>query len=438
MEWWLTFLIILGSMFVMFAAGMHVAFAFLIVNIIGVMIFLGGGAGLQILVYSIHDAVAIFTFIPLVLFVLMGVVLFQSGMALNTIDALDKWMGRLPGRLGLLAVISGVLIATLSGSSMASGAILGSSLTPEMEKRGYKKSMSLGPILGSGGLAFMIPPSTMAVLVAALAETSVAGVLIGGVGPGVIMAILYAGYIIIACLRNPSIAPTYDVSHVSTSEKVILAVKYVLPLGLIIFLVTGVIFMGIATPTEAAATGAVGSFILAACYGSLNWQVIKKTYIETFKISLMILIIISGATAFSQVLACSGATRGLTTLLTGLPVPPIAIIIILMVALIFFGMFAGEIAMIMVIVPLFMPIIKEFGMSPVWFCVLLILNIEMGATSPPYGMNLFVMKGVAPSNTKMSDIYRAAVPFLYCDAIVMALMIAFPAIVLWLPSLMHN
>jgi tripartite ATP-independent transporter DctM subunit len=205
---------------------------------------------------------------------------------------------------------------------------------------------------------------------------------------------------------------------------------------LIIFAVTGVIFMGIATPSEAAGTGSIASFILAACYGRLSWQVIKKTFIETLRITLMILFIISGAVAFSQVLASSGATVGLTNLLTSLPVPPILIIIILLIVLIFLGMFAGEIAMIVVIVPLFIPVIKAFGMSPVWFCILLILNIEMGVTSPPYGMNLFVMKGVAPPDTKMGDIYRAAMPYLYCDAIVMVLMIAFPIIVLWLPGLM--
>ncbi len=437
MEWWLALLIIMGTMLVLFSMGVHVAISFLIVNIIGVLLFWGGEAGLRQLIYSIHESVASFTFIPVVLFVLMGVILFQSGMAINTIDAMDKWMGRLPGRLGLLAVASGVLLATLSGSSMASGAILGSALTPEMERRGYNKSMSLGPILGSGGLAFMIPPSSMGVLVAALAETSVASVLIGGILPGIIMATLYAGYIIIKCRLDPSVAPPYDLTHTPLSEKTILGLKFILPLALIIFAVTGVIFMGIATPSEAAGTGSIASFILAACYGRLSWQVIKKTFIETLRITLMILFIISGAVAFSQVLASSGATVGLTNLLTSLPVPPILIIIILLIVLIFLGMFAGEIAMIVVIVPLFIPVIKAFGMSPVWFCILLILNIEMGVTSPPYGMNLFVMKGVAPPDTKMGDIYRAAMPYLYCDAIVMVLMIAFPIIVLWLPGLMH-
>ncbi|MBW2609966.1 MAG: TRAP transporter large permease subunit [Deltaproteobacteria bacterium] len=410
--------------------------AFFLVNIIGALLFWGGKAGLLQLIYSINESVASFTFIPLMLFILMGSLLFHSGIALNTIDALDKWMGRVPGRLGLVAVASGVLIGTLSGSSMASGAILGSALTPEMERRGYKKTMSLGPILGSGGLALLIPPSAVSVLVAALAETSVADVLIGGVIPGIIMAMLYAGYIIIKCWLDPSVAPPYEVTRVPFSEKAFHFMKYVLPLGLVIFLVTGVIFFGIATPSEAAATGALGSLILAVCYGRLSWPAIQKTFIETLKITIMMFIIISSAVAFGQILAFSGATAGLTHFLTGLPVHPIMVVIILQIILVVLGMFAGHVPIIMVVVPLFIPIIKSFGMSPVWFCLLLILNIEMGATSPPFGFNIFVIKAVAPKDTTMGDIYRAALPYLYCDAVVMALMLAFPAIVLWLPGMM--
>ncbi|MDP6179211.1 MAG: TRAP transporter large permease subunit [Desulfatiglandales bacterium] len=437
MEWWLALLIIMGCLFILFALGTPIAFSFLIVNIIGVLLFWGGPSGLSQLVLSIRGSIATFVVLPLILFMLMGTVLFQSGMGILAIDAIDKWMGRLPGRLGLLAVGSGVLLATLTGTSMASGAILGKALTPEMEKRGYKKAMSLGPILGSGGLAVLIPPSGIAVLVAAIAETSVADVLIGGIVPGLLMATFYALYIILRCWYQPSIAPPYDIARLPLHEKTVLFLKYILPLGAIIFLVTGIIFLGIATPSEAGASGALGSFILALCYRKLNRQVIKKTFAQALSVSTMMLMIITGAVAFSQILSFSGATIGLTNTIGGLPISPILIIISLQVVLIFLGMFAGQVAMIMVIVPLFMPIIEAFGMSPVWFCLLIILNVEMSATSPPYGLLLFVMKGVAPPDTKMSDLYRAAIPFLACDLIVMALMIAFPNVVLYLPSLMH-
>jgi tripartite ATP-independent transporter DctM subunit len=436
MEWWLALLLILGILFLLFASGTQVAFAFLVVNFLGVLLFWGGQAGLSQLARSIYGSLSSFTLLPLVLFVLMGSILFQSGMAVKTIDALDKWMGRLPGRLGLLALGGGVLVATLSGASMASSAILASTLTPEMERRGYKKAMSLGPIMGSGGLAIMIPPSSLAVLIAALAETSVADVLIGGLVPGLMMGFLYGGYIILRCWLHPSVAPPYDVESIPFSEKIMLAVKYVLPLGAVVFMVTGVILLGIATPSEAAATGALASLILAACYKKLSFQVIKNVLVETSSISVMIFMIISGAVAFGQILGFSGATAGLTKMLIGLELSPIVIVIILQIVLIMLGMFAGDVPMLMVIIPLFIPIIHAFGMSPVWFCLLLLLNVEMAATTPPYGLIIFVMKGMAPE-TDIMEIYRAGLPFLLCDAVVMALMLAFPALVLYLPSLMH-
>ena len=437
MEWWLAFLVILGILFILFALGIPVAFAFLISNLIGVLLFWGGEAGLRQLFLSVFGSVASFTLLPIMLFLLMGSILFHSGMAENALDSLDKLMGRLPGRLGLLSVVAGVLLSTLTGSCVASTAILGSALVPEMEKRGYKKEMSLGPIMAAGGLAMMIPPSGLAVLVAALAQTSVGAVLIGGIIPGLMMAASYAVYIVIRCWLQPSLAPPYEMEPIPLPTKLMFSAKYVLPLGFIIFMVTGVILFGIATPTEAAATGALGSFILAACYGKLDWKAFKITTVETLTTTVMILMIVTGSIAFGQVLGFSGASQGLTNLLTSLPVPPIVVIIILQVALIIIGTAAEEISIVMVVVPLFSPIIHAFGMNPVWFCVLLLLNIEMSIISPPYGSVLFVMQGVAPRGTTTGDIYRAIWPFFYLDCAVMAVMLAFPITVLWLPGVMR-
>ena len=325
----------------------------------------------------------------------------------------------------------------LTGASMGSIAMLGSVLVPEMEQRGYKKPMSLGPILGSGGLAIMIPPSSLAVLLGAIGEISVGRILIAIIIPGLVMAALYAIYIIGRCWLQPSIAPSYEVPPTPLLGKVIAGIRYVLPLGFIIFLVVGVIFLGIATPTEAAATGTLGTFILAAAFGKLNWGVVKKSIGSAFEITVMILMIITGATAFSQILAYTGASEGLTKFTIVLPLAPILIIIAMQVVLLFLGMFMSVVAIMLITLPVFVPVIIALGFDPVWFAVIYLLNMEMAATSPPFGLSLFVMKGVAPPGTTMGDIYRAALPFLYCDAIVMALIIAFPAIALWLPGLMH-
>ena len=437
MEWQLVLAVIFGSVLLLMATGLPVAFCFLLVNIVGAFLLWGGETGLHLLSLSLFDSLRTFTLMPVALFILMGELLFHSGSAMKMIDALDKWLGRVPGRLGLLAVGGGTLLSTLTGASIGSVAMLGSLLVPDMERRGYKKPMSLGPILGSGGLAIMIPPSALAVFLGAVGEISIGKLLIAIIVPGLLMAVLYATYIILRCQLQPSIAPAYVVAPTPLSEKLTAVVYHILPIALVIFLVTGVIFLGIASPSEAAATGAAGSLILTALYRKLNWDVVKKSIVGTTEITVMILMIIAGAKAYSQILAYSGASVGLVNFVLGLPITPILIIVAMQVVVLFMGMFIITSAIIMICLPIFMPIIHALGFSPVWFATIFLLNIEMATTSPPFGMCLFVMKGVAPPGTTMGDIYRAALPFLYCDLIAVVLIIAFPAIALWLPGIMQ-
>ncbi len=412
------------------------AFCFLLMTIVGVFLFWGGEAGLRQLAISLFGSMSFFTLLPLPLLILVGEVMLHSGMVPHMMNALDKLMGRLPGRLGLLAVAGGTVFATLSGSSVGSVAMLGEVLTPDMEERGYKKAMSLGPILGSGGLAIMIPPSNLAVILGAIAEISIGKILIAIIIPGLLMATLYASYIIGRCYLQPSIAPAYEITPTSILQKVVAFMRYVLPLGFIVFLVIGLIILGIATPTESAATGAIGCFILAVAYRRFNWQMVKKAILGTLRTMIMIFMIIASAQAFSQVLSFSGVGMGISKLLIDLPLAPIFIIVSMQVLILFLGMFIGPVAIMMITLPIFMPIIYALGFNPVWFTVIVLLNMEMSTTSPPYGLSLFVMKGVAPPDTTMMDIYRAALPFLLCDLIVMVLIIAFPTIALWLPGLM--
>ncbi|MFC2046692.1 TRAP transporter large permease subunit, partial [Chloroflexota bacterium] len=323
MDWWLALLVLIGSFIVLLLSGMPVAFAFMFVNVVGVLVFWGGEVGLRQLILSMWTSISTFAFLPVPLFILMGEVMFRSGVAPLMLDTLDKWLGRLPGRLGLLAVGGGTIFATLSGSAMAGTAMLGSVLVPEVEKRGYKKPMSLGPILGSGGLSIMIPPSTLGVLLAALAYISVGGLLIAIIIPGLVMAGLYAAYIIIRCWLQPSIAPAYDVTPPPLAKKLILTVRNVLPLGSIVFLVIGVIFLGIATPSESAALGALGCFVLAFIYKGLNWKVMKESIGGTLIIAGMMMLILTGSTAFAQILAYTGATRGLVEMVIEFPLSPL-------------------------------------------------------------------------------------------------------------------
>lgn len=435
MEWQLALLLIFGSLVVLLLTGIPVFIAFLIINIIGVYIFWGGEAGLGQLFLTMKASVRSFVLLPFALFVLLGMVLFQSGLANRAITSVDTWLGRMPGRLGIVAAGSGVLLSTLTGSGTGTAALLGATLVPEMEKRGYRTPMTVGPVMGSGGIAMIIPPSGGIILLASLAYVSVGKLLMAGVFPGLLMGILYATYIIIRCYLQPSIAPPYIVPPAPLLKKIKATVLNSVPVGVIIFLVIGIIFLGIATPSEAAAMGAFGAFVLTAAYGHLNWRVIKNSFLSAGGITVMMLSILLGAIAFSQILSFSGATKSLVEFVGALPAPPLIILIGMMIVVLILGCFMDELAIIMMIVPIYMPIVHALGFDPIWFLILLLINEEMGLTTPPFGLILFVMKGVAP-NVKIADIYKAALPFLGCDLIAMTMIIAFPQIALWLPSIM--
>ncbi|MFC2069521.1 TRAP transporter large permease subunit [Chloroflexota bacterium] len=272
MEWSLLLLFIFGGLILLLLTGLPISFCFLLINLIGVYIFWGGGVGLSQLILSLFSSIARFNLMAIPLFILMGEFMFRSGLGFDVIRAIDRWLGRLPGRLGLVAVGAGTLFSTTTGSTLGSCAMLGTLLTPEMEKHGYKTPISIGAIMGSGGLAMVIPPSGIAVFLATVAETSVGKLLIAGVVPGIIIAILYSSYIILRCWLQPSIAPSYTPPHISLKEKLIPTLRVVLPLAFIIFMVLGLIFVGVATPAEAAATGVLGTLIVDLRVDLVLWQ----------------------------------------------------------------------------------------------------------------------------------------------------------------------
>ncbi len=436
MEWWVLLCFFFGGLAILLLSGLPVAFAFMLVNLVSVYFLWGGATGAQQLILSIDSSVSSFVLVPLPMFILMGTVMFHSGVAYRLIDVLDQWLGQIAGRLAVLAIGVGALFATLTGVAMGSVAMLGSTLAPDMERRGYAKSMTLGPILASGSLAILIPPSALAVIVASLGRFSVGGLLVGIIIPGILLAIIYAAYVIIRCKLNPSLAPPYTVEPTPIGQRIRDTFYYVLPPVSIVFLVIGAIFGGIATPTEAAAVGALLSIVVAGLYGKLSWPVIKNAVGAATSISVMVLVILTGSAAFSQLLSFSGVTPAITKFATGAALDAIVILILMQLTVLILGMFIEQISIVMVTLPIFMPIVIAMGWDPVWFGAILVLNLEMATISPPFGMSLFVMKGVASAETTMNDIYKAAIPFVGLNLIVMAAMIAFPDIVLWLPGLM--
>ena len=393
MEWWLALTIILGGLMFLLATGMPVAFCFMVVNLFGAYFLWDGTAGFYQLTDSIYSSVSTFSLLPVPLFVIMGEVLFHSRLALKAIDVVDKWLGKIPGRLGVLALASGTMFSCLSGSSIGTTAMLGSIMIPDMEKRGYHPAISIGSCM-CGALAMIIPPSALAVILAAIANVSVGKVLIGGIVPGLLLAVLYIGYIVGRCIIQPSLAPSYDPEPVPFAEKMRVTVKYLLPLGTIVFSVVGLIFLGIATPTESAAMGALATLILAACFKKLNLNLLKESLAGTMRITVMMFLIVTGSLAFSQILAYSGATSGFVEAVNNLPLSPLALMIAMQVVILILGMFMEQVSIMLITLPIFMPMVRALGFNEVWFAIIMLVNLEVAMESPPFGFLLFVMKGV--------------------------------------------
>ncbi len=434
MEWYATLGLLLGSLVVLLMLGVPVVFAFFAVNIVGALLYLGGQPGLLQLVRNAFDAVTTFALVPIPLFLLMGELMFHTGLASRAIDAVDRLFSRIPGRLSLIAVASGTIFSALSGSTLANTAILGSTLLPEMRRRGYDPLIAMGPILGTGGIAMLIPPSALAVLLASLGGISVADLLVAGIIPGLVMATLFFVYVVLRCAINPALAPAYDVARLSWRERLLPFVKYVLPLFAIFALVVGSILTGAATPTESAALGSTGTLAAAAAYRSLSLRALRRALRETAKISVMILFIIAASITFSQILAFSGATDGLLVIVRDANLAPLAVVIAMLAVLLFLGAFMDQLSMMMITLPFFMPLVKLAGVDPVWFGVLMLILLEIGFTTPPFGLLLFVMKGVAPPDTTMRQVYLSAAPFIGLMIVTVALIMAFPPLATWLPG----
>ncbi len=435
MEWYEALALLIGSIMFLMAVGMPVALAFLAANIIGAWIFMGGDRGVVQLLNNGWGSLTKFALVPIPLFLLMGEIFFHTGLGERMFTAIDRLLGRLPGRLSYVTVLGGTGFSTLSGSSMGSTALLGSLMVPEMNRRGYKKHMSIGPILGTGGLAIIIPPSALAVLLATLAQIDVGALLIAGIVPGLILAVLYIATIYIQTKRDPEAAPPYEVEHQSLGAKIKLLATDVIPMIGLMAVIVVMMIRGVVTPSEAAAFGAMGVLILALLYRCLTWEALKASVRGALRVTLMAYLIVFGSATFSQLLAFSGASRGLISWATGFDLDPILMLIVMFCVLLILGMFMEQISMMLLTVPIFFPLALSLGFDPIWFGLIMLLALEISFTTPPFGLLLFVMKGVAPSDTTMREIYLAAIPFIVCSLILVALLITFPSLALWLPGL---
>ena len=435
MEWFESLALLLGSILVLMAIGMPVALAFLAANIVGAWFFMGGAKGVTLLLNNGFGGLTNYALVPIPLFLLMGEIFFYTGLGKRMFNAIDRLLGKLPGRLSYVTVLGGTAFSTLSGSSMGSTALLGSLMVPEMTERGYKKHMSIGPILGTGGLAIIIPPSALAVLLATLARIDVGALLIAGIIPGLILASLYIATIYIQTRIDPEAAPAYEVEDLRFGQKMRLFFGDVVPmLSVMVVIVIGMVG-GLITPSEAAAFGALGVLILAVAFRCLTWEAMKKSVIGAMRVTLMAYLIVFGSATFSQLLAFSGASSGLNRWATSFDLAPVAMLLVMFGVLLLLGMFMEQISMMLLTVPIFFPLATTLGFDPVWFGLVILLALEISFTTPPFGLLLFVMKGVAPKGTTMREIYGSAFPYMGCSVLLVFLLILFPQLALWLPGM---
>jgi tripartite ATP-independent transporter DctM subunit len=449
MEWYWALTSLLGAILLLMALGMPVGIAFLGVNVVAAVYYFGGSGplslrvvnGIGTLAGNAFESMANFAIVPIPMFLLMGELFFHTGLATRMFNAVDKLMGKIPARLSFVTVAGGTAFATLSGSSMGSTALLGTLMVPEMSRRKYKKSMSIGPILGTGGLAMLIPPSALAVLLGTLAKIDIGRLLVAGIAPGLILATMYTVLIYVRARIDPSAAPIYEIESIRARAKLRLFGLDVLPMVSVVGMVIVLIMGGIATPSESAAFGGLAVVILAFVYRCFSWRAMWKSLQGATRVTVMALLILFGSQTFSQILAFSGGSAGLINWVTGFSVEPVTMLLMMFGILLILGMFMDQLAMMLLTVPIFFPIVAtlDFGlpleMKMIWFGVIMLLALEISFTTPPFGLLLFVMQGVAPPGTTFGEICRAAVPFMACAMALVALIIAFPGIVTWLPFL---
>jgi len=372
------------------------------------------------------------TMMALPLFVFMGEILFRSKISENLFNGLCPWVDFIPGKLIHVNIFACTLFAAVSGSSAATTATVGNITIPELSKRGYDKSLSIGSLAGSGTLGFLIPPSMMMITYGIIADVSIGQLFIAGFIPGFILALMFSGYVIGRSLINPSIAPASKTGY--TWLQRLKAIPLLAPVFILVFVVLGSIYLGWATPTEAAAVGVTGALIFALLTRSLNWKAFKTALMGSVKTSCMIMAIVCGASFLSVAIGYLGLTRSLTEYVVSLSLSPYLLIMILSIMYIGLGCLVDGFSMIVMSTPIALPLVRVAGFDPLWFGIYLVIMIQLAQITPPVGFNLFVINNLTGDD--LWTIAKAAFPFFIMLCIGTALITVFPKIVLFLPNMM--
>ncbi len=426
-------LIVILSFLIFLFLGMPVFGALGISSVTGILL-MQGVRGLGAVPGVIYDRLAVFPLVAVPLFILMGEIIFHSGIGSKIFTATSRCLNKLPGSLGMASVAACAIFSALCGVSVAGAATIGSFAIPEMIKRGYNKSLATGCVAASGGLALLIPPSVALILYGVVGDESVGKLFIAGIVPGIVLAGLMMGYIFILGILYPKAVPRgkQDI----TWKMRLKALLDIWPVIMLILLVLGSIYSGIATPTEAAAVGCMGAFTLAAFKKKLDWKTFHAILRSTISTSTMIMLIFASALLFGYVLTRLQIPQELAAFVAAIELPNWIILLCIFVLIYIMGMFMDVVSVILISTPIFLPIILQMGYSSLWFGIVMAIACEIGTETPPVGLNLFVIKGVSPSSVSLLDIIRGAIPFALVETLGLIIFIVFPELVLWLPNVL--
>jgi C4-dicarboxylate transporter, DctM subunit len=420
-------------LFIFLAASMPVAFTMALVGFLGFSVVVSPQAAVSLLTTDVFETFSSYSLTVIPLFVLMGQVAMHAGISRRLFNAAYHWLGPLPGGLAMATVGACAGFGAICGSGPATAATMASVALPEMRRFKYSDELSTGTVASAGGLGMMIPPSVVFICYAIMTEQSIGRLFISGIVPGILISFLFCLTIWIMCRINPALGPTAPKTTMKEKFKSLAGISETV---LLFFLVMGGMFAGFFTPTEAAAVGAAGSLLIALIGRKLSWKILVQSLNETARTSCMVLIIVAGAVMFGHFLAVTRIPYELATWLSNLTLPGWVIMAIIIFFYLIAGCFVDALALIMLTIPIFYPVVTGLGYNAIWFGVIIVLVTQMGVISPPVGVNVYVVAGIA-RDVPMQSVFKGSMPFLLALCVAAVILVAFPGLSLWLPNLVH-
>ncbi len=425
-------ILILGLFFLL-SMGLEVSLSLGAVGVLGLFWLKGWVVGMSVIGSVCWSTATNFNYIALPLFIFMSAILLHSGIGSSLYTAVSRWVSFLPGGLAVASVFACAIFGAVCGSSVATAATIGMIAIPEMEKRGYQRELMYGSMSAGGTLGILIPPSIPMIIYGVMTETSVGQLYIAGIIPGILLSIFFAGYIIVRCVLRPELAPGVG-EKISWDDRFHSLFEAAPMVGLI-FIVLGTMYLGVVTPTEAAALGALTSMALAAAYRRFTWKTLVNAFRDTISTTSMVMLIISFASIFSHVIALIGVPKAIFQAISDLGLPPWGVFVLIFILLIIIAYALEELSVMIIMLPFLFPLVTGLGFDGIWFGIVMIVWLEMGFITPPVGINLFVIQGVAKGGT-MKEIAWGATPYVIMMIIFVGILFLFPDLALWLPRTM--